>query len=262
MIMILHDKRIESLVAENHIGIDPYNPYTEDGHFNQLQPASYDLKIGRVVRAGNKLDIQTAENNSSRIIIEAHNWALVESKEIIKLPLDICASYGVTSSVARSGLIQFGGPQIDPGYNGKIYCQIFNPTLADVVIDINKPFFTMIFYQLTDKSQGYMGENQGQREFKTEDLQRMLTIESKDFSKVIKTVDRLETGMLNLQADVHEIKEVVTIAKPFLSKLSNIKKYAKWITGLLALIAFGMFQGVLQNIGSSIWGIVKHFFNV
>ncbi len=232
---ILSGKDILALQNKDN---DFISPFLEQN----IQPASYDLRLGRVVKAGSR----KIDDNEKRISIEPNNWALVKSMECLKLPNNICARYGIVSSIARQGIIHFGGPQIDPGYCGCLFTAIFNPTLETVIIDLDNDFFTIEFSELKNASDGYNGRYQGQRDFPSDELQRMMNMKTKDLAHVITTVDRLEEGMISLKEDVHAIRASMDSAKSFFAAFSGMTSLLKKLKAVFVLIVLGIL-GALVN---------------
>ena len=244
---VLAENEIIMLAEKDEEFISPF--------FEQnVQPASYDLKLGKVIKAGEKI----IDNEKMQVSLEPNNWAFVKSKETVKLPNNICGRYGIVSSIARQGIVHFGGPQIDPGYNGCLFTSIFNPTLDVVVIDIDSDFFTIEFSELTSESSGYKGTHQGLRDFPSTELQRMMNMQTKDLAHVIKTVDSLEVGMMSLQSDVQAIrKTVVESAGTFqrtgrifdrIDSTINFLKRFKYIVGVLLIMwATGLLERFIDS---------------
>ena len=120
---ILGRKEIGDKVESGDLKIEPFDK-------NRIEPASYDCRLGDVLAAG----IGRHEwRDGNEFILESNSWASIASEELFDLPNDICASYGIRSGLARRGVIAFGGPQIDPGYNGRIFISLYNPTLEPIV---------------------------------------------------------------------------------------------------------------------------------
>lgn len=214
---VLTKKQIVKLRDENKIEVEPFSEH-------QCEPASYDLKLGHILKAGyGKLKLKKGDDAS----LKGGEWALVMSEEIIRLPLNICATYGLRSSITRKGLMYFGGPQIDPGYEGRLFVSIFNPTVEPIMLRYGDPLFTLIFHHL-DKpvSKPYNGRYQGQYDFPSEDVERMMAMKSRTFSEMFTKVDDLDNSV-NLLAknldiltnDVHNIRKSLDDSKDMMKNL-------------------------------------------
>lgn len=210
--------------------IDPFDP-------DKCEPASYDLLLGKVLKAGfGTLNLRPGED----VTLLGGEWASIMSQEKLKLPTDLCGTYGLRSAVTRRGLIHFGGPQIDPGYEGRLFVSIYNPTLEPIVLRFGDPLFTIIFHKLlTPPETGYEGRFQGQFDFPADDVERMMKMRSKSFSDVFDRVDELDQSvqvlsenLKELRDDVHSIKGILESGKGVLSKLF-------WVI-LVAVVGIGV----------------------
>ena len=202
-----------------------------------VEPASYDCQLGEILAAGQGR-VQWTESND--FILESNSWAAISTNEEFELPNDICATYGIRSSLARRGVIAFGGPQIDPGYHGRIYISLYNPTLEPIVLSKNQEIISVVFAELSSPDEdGYTGPYQGQRDFPSQDVEFMMRMRSRNLASVIDNVEMLDTSVKNLAsnletltADVHEIKQVISDLKPW-------AKVIGWLLGAAGVSAVG-----------------------
>jgi dCTP deaminase len=223
---------LKKFVSDGRLKIDPYDD-------KQLEPASYDCLLGDAIAAGvGRVDF----SKDNEFILSSNSWASISSKEVFKLPNDVCASYGIRSGLARRGVISFGGPQIDPGYEGRIFLSIYNPTLEPIVLKRDHAIISMTFHMLTSAdSSGYSGDYQGQKTFPPQDVELMMRMRSKNLADVIDNVELLDGSVRNLAenlnrltSDVHAIKSIVDDARPWV-------KVIAWLLGAAAVAAIGWF---------------------
>ena len=214
---MLSDVEIRELLETKKLKIDPFNE-------KFLEPASYDIRAGRVLVARRGIVDLAREP----VILRHGDWAEVESLEKMELPLNVAAVVGLRSTLTRKGLDWFGGPQIDPGYRGKIYTSVFNTASTPIELTHELPFATMIFDQLGKAaSRPYSGKYQEQVTFPEEDVERMLKMETHTLSDVIQSVGLLEE----------------TVGK--LTKTNEqMATHLEWIKGLLFAILMAMIVGV------------------
>jgi dCTP deaminase len=164
--MLLSDTEIRHEVKEKHIIISPFN----DHH---VEPASYDLTVGK--------DAATIPQNGTDGIINLEEKrvlmiapfapAIVWAAEYLTLPLDIAGHFGLKSGLSRRGIYASVGPQVDPGFYGKLSVTLFNLTTNPVGLDYGEPFLSIEFYHLGKKaSRPYDGEYQGRETFTSKDI--------------------------------------------------------------------------------------------
>ena len=227
---ILGRKEITSRFESGDLGIEPFD------HKN-IEPASYDCQLGGVLSAGTG---RHEWKDGGEFVLESNSWASIASEEVLDLPNDICASYGIRSSLARRGVIAFGGPQIDPGYTGRIFVSLYNPTLEPVVLNRRQAILSVIFHDVSSADdRGYTGPYQGQKDFPSRDVEFMMRMRSRNLAEVIDNVETLDHSVKNLAenlktltSDVHEIRRVVDDARPWL-------KIIGWIVGAAGVAAVG-----------------------
>src|SRR5713226_9063576 len=118
--MILTDRQIRAANSENLIRIEPF----ED---SQVQAATYDLRVGAqgATTSSKKLiDIRA----DGYILLQPGDFGVVTVLEEIRLDAQHAARFGLRSKYARKGLIATTGPQIDPGFHGRLIIGITNLT--------------------------------------------------------------------------------------------------------------------------------------
>jgi dCTP deaminase len=187
-VSMLTDSEIREIIDQQSLKIKPFEP-------KNVEPASYDLRAGRVLVARKGI----VDLSREPVVVRHGDWAEIESLEVVELPLNIAATVGVRSSLTRRGLDWFSGPQIDPGYMGKIYISVFNASSMPMEIAYGMSFATMMFYRLArDASHAYSGKFQKQLTFPEEDVERMLKMEAYTLSDVIQSVGLLEKTVNSL----------------------------------------------------------------
>jgi dCTP deaminase len=235
---VLSGKAIKASLDKGEISIEPFDD-------PKLQPASYDLTLGSVLLAGTgRVDL----SGSADFVLESNTWASIASREVIGLPNNITARYGIPSSLARRGVISFGGPQIDPGYRGKLFVSVYNPTLEPINLRFGQDFFTVIFEDVGGECEGYAGTYQDQKDFPSADVEMMMRMKSKNLSDVIDRVETLDGSVANLaqnmdilaksvssiNQDVHSLKEAVRRYEPYV-------RIFGFIVGIAATAWIGQF---------------------
>jgi dCTP deaminase len=136
--------------------------------------------------------------------------------------------------VTRRGIDWFGGPQVDPGYQGRIYISVFNTSSLPFEITYGMAFATLVFYRLSrNASRSYAGKFQKQMTFPEEDVERMLKMEAYTLSDVIQSVSLLE----------QTVNKLTKTSEQMALDLGWVKKLLFAI--LIALIV-GLGQGIVR----------------
>jgi len=219
---MLSDVEIRELVEEKKsLLIEPFDR-------KYIEPASYDIRAGRVLIARKGIVDLVKEN----VTLRHGDWAEMESLETFELPTSIAATVGIRSSLTRRGLDWFGGPQIDPGYRGKIYTSVFNASSTPIEITYGMPFATVIFYRLgREASKPYSGKFQSQLSFPEEDVERMLKMETHTLSDVIQSVGLLEQTVGRLTASSEKMAHDMS-----------------WVKNLLFAILIALVVGIASTV--------------
>lgn len=130
---ILSDTEIENAYDAGRLKIDPFR-------LTQVQPASYDLRLGHHFREyitsdRRPIDPRSPERRTKLDVlrgaevktIRARSFLLASTEEYISLPDDIVGRVEGKSSLARMGLfVHVTAGFIDPGFDGHLTLELFN----------------------------------------------------------------------------------------------------------------------------------------
>lgn len=158
---------LQRLVKTGQLLIEPF-------HEDAIQPASYDLRLGKRAlispkgdESGRAVDLDKEKDQTLTILPGQYVAILTEEK--LRLPNDIAARFGLKSSLARKGLMAFGGIQVDPGFEGRLAISLFNVGPENIKIKLGTPTFTIEFDKLEEPAtKPYSGEYQYQDDFPAE----------------------------------------------------------------------------------------------
>ena len=119
--------------------IEPFIP-------SQLRSASYQLTLGENIHLGGEKK-HLRRNNV--LILKPHQVAVVSTRESINMPRHLIARWSLRVTNIYEGLLWTGGPQVDPGWEGSLFCPIYNLSEREVVLKYAEPMFTMDFVRTT-----------------------------------------------------------------------------------------------------------------
>jgi dCTP deaminase len=203
--MILSDGQIKEACEEGDILITPFDE-------RQIQPASYDLRVGSQAACTSQESIIDIEKNGF-LNLKPGDFAVVTVYEEIKLGLQYVGRFGLRSSYARKGLIATTGPQIDPGYHGRLIIGITNLTPNVVPITFKDQFISIEFHKLERAAlHPYKGPYQGRMELSSEEFD--VVLQQKNGVPLVKVLESVE-----------EIKREIY-------SLVNSSRVIKWAIGL------------------------------
>ena len=131
-------------------------------NYKNIQGASYDLTLGDEYYSRGRICTLTSKNPFIRI--DPYDYAIVTSAENANLPRDIAAKFGLTVGLFCQGVILSNGPQVDPGFKGKLFCLLFNTSNSPVVLKRREHHATIEFNKLLEPAPPYSGKYQGKDE--------------------------------------------------------------------------------------------------
>ena len=128
------------------------------------------------------------------------------SEERVELPLHVCGKAGIRSEFARKGMIAFGGPQIDPGFNGRIILSLLNVGPEPITLTLGAPFFTIEFQRLDEPAAtGYTGRYQGLDKFPADQYEFILSARTTSLAEI----PALRQEMHQLHLAIEEWQEIL-----------------------------------------------------
>ncbi|WP_461865626.1 dCTP deaminase [Thermococcus sp.] len=144
--MMLPDKKIRTEIL-----IEPFNE-------KSLQPAGYDLRIGKEAMVGGRF-VNVEEEG--KVTIPPKEYALILTLERIKLPNDVMGDMKLRSSLAREGLLG-SFAWVDPGWDGNLTLAVFNSSNNKIELVYGERFVQIAFIRLEEPAQNpYRGNYQG-----------------------------------------------------------------------------------------------------
>ncbi|MBA7563236.1 dCTP deaminase, dUMP-forming [subsurface metagenome] len=199
---ILSGRQIKELVGNGRLQIKPFN-------VEQVQPASYDLKVGTKILASPV----SPERLGSVVILkpEKPSYGIlpgqmvgVLSLERLELPLEFCGKFGIRSAFARLGIDAFGGLQLDPGFRGRLIMNLLNVGPEPVAISLNDLLFSIEFERLDEPAEApYSGPYQDQDDFPEEQYNYILHAHTTSLAEI----PTLRMDVARLSGVIEELEE-------------------------------------------------------
>jgi guanylate kinase/deoxycytidine triphosphate deaminase len=126
---------------------------------NKVNGASYDLSLGDQYWQDRKK--KALNNNNPFITLDPGDYVIVSSKEIARFPKDIAGRFDLTVSLFCRGVILSNGPQVDPGFEGALFCLLFNTSNGTISLKRGDHYATIEFIKLLEPTIPYSGQYQG-----------------------------------------------------------------------------------------------------
>lgn len=213
--MILTDNMITKAIGDGGVKIEPFDAA-------QIQPASYDLRVGAdaaMASTHGKVNIK----EKGFLEMAPGDFAIVVTAEAISLDNQHTARFGLRSKWARKGLIATTGPQIDPGFGGRLNIGLTNLTSKKIVLSHLDDFLTVEFHKLAEPvNKPYNGAYQGQESLSNEDLETVLEREVMSLSEMNQTLRVLATNVAGLEKSVSSMRWIIGVGIAIIAIISSI----------------------------------------
>jgi len=170
---------------------DLISPLSEEN----LKPANYRLRIGDEYAIRGKIH-SLSDKPGNEVRIEPFEVAIVKTLETINMPRFLIGRWNIQVSKAYKGLVWVGGPQVDAGYVGNLFCPIYNLSDKPVLLHYGDSIAVIDFERTTDFHEGLSQEYKGFdrvlfEDYDPESLQSALATQARDTIKTFGT--RLES---------------------------------------------------------------------
>jgi len=130
------------------------------------------------------------------ILLQPGDFGVITVMEELKLGPQYVGRFGLRSKYARKGLIATTGPQIDPGYHGRLILGITNLTPRPISLPYKDDFVTVEFHRLEEPStKTYSGPYQDKMELGAEEIEAITENEGMALSEVITTLQSVSVNV-------------------------------------------------------------------
>lgn len=212
---VLLSDEIERYVTDYNL-ISPF-------YKKNLKPASYQLTAGGKQYAVGGI-LKEFKGKGDLIEIPPFNVAIIETNEFIKMPKELIARWNIRVTLAYQGLLWVGGPQVDPGYEGPLFCPIYNLSNETVRLKQGEKIATIDFTKTTMYKAGLSKEFEANRgnnltdyNYKlksalfTEVSQRIGDIDNRTEKKISEIRNRLDAFIYSVITLVGIILTVISV---------------------------------------------------
>ena len=185
----------------------------ENAELDYVQGSSYDLRLGTEY-FHNGL-IKTLDDQEPFITLNPGDYAIVSSLETANFPKDIAGKFDLSIGLFCRGVILSNGPQVDPGFKGKLFCLLFNSSNRKIQLKLKQHYATIEFLKLFEPTKPYKGKYQSK-----ENIMEFLP-------------EKAEASAINvLWKDVEKLKGI----KWYERTLPLIIAIVGWIIAMIAII--------------------------
>jgi len=203
--MILTAQQIEEAHLARDIIIDPFEQ-------DQVQASSYDLRVGAQGATTTAKKLVNIEQEGY-LLLQPGDFAVVTVLEELTLGPQYAGPFGLRSKYARKGLIATTGPQVDPGFHGRLIVGLTNLTPTAVPLPFKDDFVTIEFHKLEHPTtKPYSGPYQDRLTLGPEEIEAITEGTGTALSEVLTTLATLNRSVSSLADSVASVKgELATL---------------------------------------------------
>lgn len=222
--MVLNNTKIKKLISDSGL-LENHKP-------ENIKNASYTISVGRVFspESGDEIVFKHGEKNKQHHIqIKPGEIIVIMSKEQIKMPLNLCASYNPTFMVSKRGLNLINNSIIEPGYEGHVSCIFANFSRVTAKLSLNDAIVKLVFYELATVVEELDVSSMTKETISTNDYIQKASKMASDFHCSFLNIETLEARILakSIEAVKSQVKWggifialllVFATLQPFISK--------------------------------------------
>ncbi len=137
--------------------IAPFDP-------KRIKNGAYELSLGGEVflTDSQKRSVKHLLNNEM-IEIRPGQFALLLTKEYVKIPNDKIAFISIKAGIKFEGLINVSGFHVDPGFEGNLLFSVYNAGPSNIRLSNGTAYFPIWFAEIDQKHQDYKGAHEKQK---------------------------------------------------------------------------------------------------
>lgn len=222
---------------EYYVSLDP--PLIKPFDSTLLKPASYYLCLGI------ECHVSGEEHNLSdkdpKLIIPPHEIAVVSTWEELSVPGFLIGRWNLRVKEVYEGLLWVGGAQVDPGYNGHLYCPLYNLSTREVELTYKEPLFAIDFVRTTRfvKGKSTLWERKREDSLGAHDTHRLHSATSEDLKKVDEIADKVDKIAARTETAQRTVLGVLAIV----------------VTAVTVIVMLGTF-GRFEDINNVAWAAI------
>lgn len=113
------------------------------------KPARYKLTLGEDCAIGGELKKLYDMPGKNELRIEPFQVAVVSTRETLNMPRFLIARWNLHIDLVYRGLLWVGGPQVDPGYYGRLFCPLYNLSNKPIILKLGDTIASIDFVKTT-----------------------------------------------------------------------------------------------------------------
>jgi deoxycytidine triphosphate deaminase len=162
-----------------------------------IQPATYDLRVGTVVREG-RIFNENSPGAEQAIHIEPGEIVTIITAEELAMPDYIAAVAFAMNKWSSQGLLVLNPGHIDPGFRGPLSVKALNLRKTKIALNLKEPIFTVMFFNLgVATGHPYPGPPRTRKQYEDEFVEKDLERTPTSISDLLRAAPHLPFIMKN-----------------------------------------------------------------
>jgi dCTP deaminase len=193
-----------------------------------LEGASYDFRVGpaaAVTTASRPVDLR-----QQPLILEPYAAALVLVEEIIELSRTVLGRLGPHSNLFKRGIFASIGPQIDPGYSGRMRVSLLNMTERPFIIRHKTPFLTAEFHLLSEAPIRPYSGSPGPLDLTEEEMNQILGRGGPSLKDLYRDILALQSTMKDAATLGKDMPRLIERNEAAIEKMASVTGYLQGVT--------------------------------
>lgn len=157
-----------------------------------LKPAGYLLRLGKECRVSGKE--HNLSDKNPKLVIPPHEIAVVSTLEELSVPGFLVGRWNLRVTEVYEGLLWVGGAQVDAGFEGHLYCPLYNLSTRSVELRFRDPLFAIDFVRTTRFVEGKskLWKRRKDDSLGAYDIHRLHSAASEEIARVDEKASRIE----------------------------------------------------------------------
>jgi len=218
---LLVDRQIEAVMSLGLLEIGNYDT-------KSLQAASYDFRVGptaAVTTASRPVDLRRQP-----LVLEPSAAALVLVEESVKLSDRMLGRLGAHSNLFKRGIFGSIGPQIDPGWSGRLRVSLLNMTEHPFLIRHKTPFITAEFHLLAEAPSKRYALSPGAPELTEEEINQILGRGGPSLKDMHRDILQLQQTMKDTATLAQDMPRLVGLYEEAIGKMEHVTGYLQGLS--------------------------------
>lgn len=211
------------------------------------EAASYQLRLGSRYRLGESDSAEWLTDSKKDLVIPPHGIAVVSTYEWLNIPGCLIARWNLRVRMVYRGLVWVGSLQVDPGYQGFLFCPIYNLSNKPQTLIYKDPLFIIDFVLTTPSPDKYglwelRGDKYSTFDSDRLDEQQIQSAPKEQFDEMRDVIKSMRDEIRGFQGIMFVVLAIIVAAVAAIASLSVFGQFPgtyclNWVSIGISIIA-------------------------